>query len=104
MNSIKPKVNVTAIGPVSSAGTVILISATGKRSAFASSFINIHANRPLKTNQKFSKDNILTDSFVNIYKAKTKIPNAWYPLTGAQYYLTPVQAKEYGLIDRIINN
>ena len=102
MNSIKPKVNVIAIGPVESAGTVILISATGKRLAYRSSYISVHANRT-KNNRKYSKNNVLFESFEEIYRKHTKIPERWYPLSSNNYYLNPKQAKEFGIIDEILD-
>ncbi len=103
INSISTPVDIYAKDLCQSAGVVLLISASGKRYAFNNSTIVPHFNRPLnpKPNTQAYFDNL---RFTNIWREKTSIPNNWYPLSGNRLIrLTPKEAKEYRIIDEIIN-
>jgi ATP-dependent Clp endopeptidase proteolytic subunit ClpP len=104
MNSITAPVNVWCIAGVQSAGSLILVSATGRRYAYEYSYISIHANRK-KAERPYSQDEQWTRIYEDIFKKHSKIPKEWYPLTdNNQYYISPKEALEFGVIDSIVKN
>ena len=100
-NVISAPVNTICIGGCYSAGAMIVAAGTGKRVAYSHALFSIHiaynsqdldmpyANRPDRVNA------FLLD--------KAKLPEKWFPLEDDRsYYLSAVQAKEFALIDKVL--
>jgi len=101
MKSIKTPVNVHAIGICQSAGSIILIGATGKRVAYKNSDIALHFNRD-DDDDSYSMEKINRERFERLFKERTKLPSEWYPLTGDRsLHLTANEALRLGVIDTI---
>ena len=110
MNYIKSDVRTICIGLSASMAAILLASGTkGKRCSLANSEIMIH--QPLGgVEGQATEIKIVAE---HIEKVKAKINNILAKLTGKEltkvmkdterdYYLTPKEAKKYGLIDVII--
>jgi len=110
MNFIKSKVNVICVGLAASMAAVLLSSGEkGKRYALPHSRIMIH--QPLGGAQGQASDiKIQAEQILKIKDVINKIlsDNTGKPLeqiendTNRDYYLTPEEAKAYGLIDEIL--
>ena len=110
MNFIKSKVNVICVGMAASMAAVLLSSGEkGKRYALPHSRIMIH--QPLGGAQGQASDiKIQAEQILKIKDVINKIlsDNTGKPIeqiekdTNRDYYLTPEEAKNYGLIDEIL--
>ncbi len=110
MNHIKPDVATICVGKAQSMGTMILINgAKGKRLALPNSVIHMH--QPLGGAQGQASDieitakeilrikDLLTDMLVDkTGQSKEKVVND----IDRDYFMTAQQAKEYGLIDKVL--
>lgn len=102
IDRVRAPVNTIAIGGCYSAGALVLASGTGRRSADENSLISIHealeaANGPDDPSVPLERARI-----ERLLRARTRLPTSWFPLEDdREYYLTPEQALEYGLIDEI---
>ncbi len=102
MRSISAPVNVHALGICQSAGTVVLIGATGRRIAYPNSNIVPHFNRDEEV-EPYSQEKLNRQRFERLWRERTTIPEEWYPLTGDRLYnLTAQQALEFGIVDDIL--
>ena len=112
MNLIRPPVSTICVGLAASMATVLLTSGTkGKRYALPNSTIHMHqalggaqgqasdveiaAREMLRLNDKVRQ--MISDSTGQPYEKVAKD-------TDRDYYLTAEQAKDYGLIDEVLNN
>tara|TARA_B110000116_G_scaffold23143_1_gene17805 strand:- start:3010 stop:3606 length:597 start_codon:yes stop_codon:yes gene_type:complete len=112
MNLIRPPVSTICVGLAASMATVLLTSGTkGKRYALPNSTIHMHqalggaqgqasdveiaAREMLRLNDKVRQ--MISDSTGQPYEKIAKD-------TDRDYYLTAEQAKDYGLIDEVLNN
>jgi ATP-dependent Clp protease protease subunit len=112
MNLIRPPVSTICVGLAASMATVLLASGTkGKRYALPNSTIHMHqalggaqgqtsdveiaAREMLRLNDKVRQ--MISDSTGQPYEKIAKD-------TDRDYYLTAEQAKDYGLIDEVLNN
>ncbi|MEH6824981.1 MAG: ATP-dependent Clp protease proteolytic subunit [Motiliproteus sp.] len=101
MHSITAPVNVHALGICQSAGTVILIGATGRRIAYPNSNIVPHFNRDEEV-EPYSQEKLNRERFERLWRERTTIPEEWYPLIGDRLYnLTANEALEFGIVDDI---
>ena len=101
MHSMRTPVNVHAMGLCESAGSMILLGATGKRYAYANSDIVLHFNRDTD-NDNYSIEKINRVRFENLYKTRSKLPADWYPLTGdRRLHLNAQEALSLGIIDSV---
>ena len=110
MNYIKSDVCTICVGEASSMGAIILLNgATGKRSALENSEIMIH--QPLGGVKGQATDIEITSKRINEIKDKINMiisTKSGTPLKKVKtdverdYYLSPVEAKKYGLIDNIL--
>lgn len=112
MNLIKPDVATIAVGSAASMGTIILSSGKkGKRFALPNSVIHMH--QPLGGAQGQASD--IEISAREILRIKDLLTDMLVTNTGQQkdrivhdidrdYYMTAEGAKEYGIIDNIIQN
>lgn len=100
--SLRAPVKTHAIGGCYSAGVLVLVSGTGMRSVARNGLLSIHAS--------FEPQEPLPDSAAalerrrlrSFLERRTRLPEDWYPLENDRhYYLTPSQALEHGLVDRI---
>jgi ATP-dependent Clp protease protease subunit len=110
MNYIKPDVATIAVGSTASMGTMILVNgAEGKRSALPNSTIHMH--QPLGGAEGQASDIEITAK--EILRLKDMLTKMMMDRTGQKkdkverdmdrdYYLSAEGAKEYGIIDRII--
>jgi ATP-dependent Clp protease protease subunit len=110
MNYIKPDVATIAVGSTASMGTMILVNgAEGKRSALPNSTIHMH--QPLGGAEGQASDIEITAK--EILRLKDMLTKMMMDRTGQKkdkverdmdrdYYLSAESAKEYGIIDRII--
>jgi ATP-dependent Clp protease protease subunit len=112
MNYIKSDIRTIAFGLAASAATLILAAGTpGKRTALEDTEIMIHQGRGGAEGQ-------FADILVaakHIEKLDTKLRTIYAKLTGQteekikadmdrDYWMSPLEAKEYGLIDEVIVN
>jgi ATP-dependent Clp protease protease subunit len=110
MNHIKPDVATIAVGSAASMGTMILTNgAKGKRFALKNSTIHIH--QPLGGAEGQASDIAITAK--EILRIKDLLKDMLVSQTGQtpekierdmdrDFFMTSEQAKEYGLIDKII--
>jgi ATP-dependent Clp protease protease subunit len=110
MNHIKPNVATIAVGSAASMGTMILTNgAKGKRFALKNSTIHIH--QPLGGAEGQASDIAITAK--EILRIKDLLKDMLVKQTGQtpekierdmdrDFFMTAEQAKEYGLIDKII--
>lgn len=102
MRMIEAPVNVYALGECASAGTLILISATGKRFAGPYTEISPHINYG-SDKKEFSYDKMDRERDIKLYQSTTKIPIDWIkPDQNRFYYFNSEEALKYGLIDEIL--
>ena len=112
MNLIRPPVSTICVGLAASMATVLLCAGTkGKRYALPNSTIHMHqalggaqgqasdveiaAREMLRLNDKVRQ--MISDSTGQTYEKVAKD-------TDRDYYLTAEQAKDYGLIDEVLND
>ena len=112
MNLIRPPVSTICVGLAASMATVLLCAGTkGKRYALPNSTIHMHqalgwaqgqasdveiaAREMLRLNDKVRQ--MISDSTGQSYEKVAKD-------TDRDYYLTAEQAKDYGLIDEVLND
>src|SRR5262245_7090573 len=101
MQTIRAPVDTIAIGGCFSAGSVILVAGTGTRSAAPNAILSIHANQP-EGGSELSSDRTQRERFERHFAARASLPREWFPLVGDEaYYLTPEEALQYHLIDRV---
>mgnify|MGYP005841394251 CR=1 FL=1 len=111
MNQIKPDVSTICIGLAASMGAFLLSGgARGKRMSLPNSRIMIH--QPLGGTQGQAADIAIQAKEILYIKKKLNLYLAHHtnkPLetveedTERDYFMSPEQAKEYGLIDQVIN-
>lgn len=100
MSEISAPVNVHAMGTCESAGVLILISATGKRTAAVNSKIAPHFNQ--LGGKQYTEASVNRKRFINLYSKKTKVPKKWLDYqTDTYYYLDSKEALKFGLVDLI---
>ncbi len=102
MSRIKSPVNIHAMGVCQSAGVVLLLGATGEKTAGVHSVISPHFNQYL--GEDYSKRSSNYKRFEKIYKNETKIPFEWYKSEKEKdkyYHLSAKQALDFEVIDRI---
>ena len=101
MEGIRAPVNTIAIGGCYSAGSVILVSGTGRRVATPNVVISVHANQTAG-DRKYSAWKPFRERFERVYREKASVPEEWFPMTGEKhYYLSPEEALELGLVDEV---
>ena len=102
IRSISSPVNTFALGGCSSAGTMILACGTGTRYSYPNSVIMIHSNDE-ESQEQYSFEMLEKNRTERFWKTSAKLPDHWFPLTGEkEYYLTPQEAKEFDIVDEII--
>jgi len=111
MKYIKCDISTIAVGLAASFGTILLAGGTkGKRFALPNSTIHIH--QPLGGVEGQASD--IAIEAEEILKTKKQLFNLLAEFTGQKYetiehdadrdkYFTPVEAKKYGLIDKVIS-
>jgi ATP-dependent Clp protease protease subunit len=112
MNYIKPNVSTVAVGSTASMGTMILVNgAEGKRFALPNSTIHMH--QPLGGAEGQASDIEITAQ--EILRLKKLLRDMMVEKTGQSedkvkedmdrdFYLDANQAKEYGIIDKVIES
>ena len=102
MRTISAPVNTWAIGGCYSAGALILAAATGRRYATENSILMIHTNLD-DSKEAYSYARLARERYERVYKEKTTLPAAWYPMTDdRRHYLSPQQALEFRLVDEVV--
>lgn len=111
MQYIKSDIRTVCVGMAASMGSLILMGGTkGKRSALPNAEIMIH--QPSGGAQGKATD--VKSSLEHLLKLKDKMHNIYASLTGQDinkirvdmekdYWLSPYEAKEYGIIDNVLN-
>jgi len=101
---IDSPVNVHVIGRCRSAGAMILVGATGKKTSAPYAAIAPHFNLPT-AEHPYTEHHHNLQRFQRLWKENTNLPKNWYPVTldagDRMWYLTPEQALEYSIIDEI---
>lgn len=101
MHSITAPVNAHAIGYCFSSCALILTAATGTRTAAPQAFLMVHANLSDSSDPK-SYDHRYRARYEGLWRQYAGLPDDWFPMTrDRSYYLTPQEALELGIIDRI---
>jgi ATP-dependent protease ClpP protease subunit len=100
IETLKCKVNTIATGNCFGAGTILLSSGTGDRSATPNAIISLYMLS--MTNNE--KDKILERKRIaSFWKRKSKIPSTWFNCSETKcYYLSPDEAMKYSIINNII--
>lgn len=111
MQYIKPDIRTICVGMAASMGSLILMGGTkGKRSALPNAEIMIHQ----PSGGAKGKATDVEANLEHLLKTKIKLHNIYAELTGQNiekikadmekdYWLTPLEAKEYGLIDTVLD-
>lgn len=111
MQYVKPDIRTICVGMAASMGSLILMGGTkGKRSALPNAEIMIH--QPSGGAKGRATD--VEANLEHLLKTKIKLHNIYAELTGQNiekikadmekdYWLTPLEAKEYGLIDTVLD-
>lgn len=111
MQYVKPDIRTICIGMAASMGSLILMGGTkGKRSALPNAEIMIHQ----PSGGAKGKATDVEANLEHLLKTKIKLHNIYAELTGQNiekikadmekdYWLTPLEAKEYGLIDTVLD-
>ena len=101
IRSLRAPVHTYAIGGCYSAGTMILVSATGKRYATPNAILAVHINNEDST-EPYSAEPIEKHRDEQLFRSRARLPKDWYPMIGDRtYYLSAEDALEFGLIDAI---
>ena len=111
MQYVKPDIRTICVGMAASMGSLILMGGTkGKRSALPNTEIMIHQ----PSGGAKGKATDVEANLEHLLKTKIKLHNIYAELTGQNiekikadmekdYWLTPLEAKEYGLIDTVLD-
>lgn len=101
IHSLKSPVNTHALGLCYSSCALVLVAGTGQRSAAENSILMVHAN--LEDSVKpHSYERIDKARYEKLWRDHSKLPGNWFPMTSDKaYYLTPQEALEYAVIDKI---
>lgn len=111
MQYVKPNIRTICVGMAASMGSLILMGGTkGKRSALPNAEIMIHQ----PSGGAKGKATDVEANLEHLLKTKIKLHNIYAELTGQNiekikadmekdYWLTPLEAKEYGLIDTVLD-
>lgn len=111
MQYVKPDIRTICVGMAVSMGSLILMGGTkGKRSALPNAEIMIHQ----PSGGAKGKATDVEANLEHLLKTKIKLHNIYAELTGQDikkikadmekdYWLTPLEAKEYGLIDTVLD-
>lgn len=111
MQYVKPDIRTICVGMAASMGSLILMGgAKGKRSALPNAEIMIHQ----PSGGAKGKATDVEANLEHLLKTKIKLHNIYAELTGQDiekiktdmekdYWLTPLEAKEYGLIDTVLD-
>lgn len=111
MQYVKPDIRTICVGMAASMGSLILMGGTkGKRSALPNAEIMIHQ----PSGGAKGKATDVEANLEHLLKTKIKLHNIYAELTGQNiekikadmekdYWLTPLEAKEYGLIDTVLD-
>lgn len=111
MQYVKPDIRTICVGMAASMGSLILMGGTkGKRSALPNAEIMIHQ----PSGGAKGKATDVEANLEHLLKTKIKLHNIYAKLTGQNiekikadmekdYWLTPLEAKEYGLIDTVLD-
>ena len=109
IHTINAPVNTTCVGMAASMGAVLLAGGTGTRSSLAHSRIMIHQvssgfrGTAADINIQAKETNKLYDQLLNILSAHTKqTVQKLKKDCDRDYYMSANEAKEYGLIDMVI--
>lgn len=109
MHTINAPVNTTCVGLAASMGAVLLAGGTGTRSSLPHSRIMIHQvssgfrGTAADINIQAKETNKLYDQLLNILSVHTKQTiQKLKKDCDRDYYMSAVEAKEYGLIDEVI--
>jgi ATP-dependent Clp protease protease subunit len=111
MNTISAPVNTTCVGMAASMGAVLLAGGTGTRASLPHSRIMIHQvssgfrGTSADIRIQVSETNKLEDQLFQILADRTgKTKKQIAKDCDRDYYLSAVEAKEYGLIDSVIES
>lgn len=111
MQYVKPDIRTICVGMAASMGSLILMGGTkGKRSALPNAEIMIHQ----PSGGAKGKATDVEANLEHLLKTKIKLHNIYAELTGQNiekikadmekdYWLTPLEAKGYGLIDTVLD-
>jgi ATP-dependent Clp protease protease subunit len=111
MQYVKPDIRTICVGMAASMGSLILMGGTkGKRSALPNAEIMIHQ----PSGGAKGKATDVEANLEHLLKTKIKLHNIYAELTGQDiekiktdmekdYWLTPLEAKEYGLVDTVLD-
>ena len=100
INSIQAPVNTICVGGCYSAGLLVMTSGTGSRVSYSHAHFSAHISYG---NESDDRAYASQPDRVNTYlKSNTNLPKNWFPLDDDRnYYFTPEQAVEFGIIDKI---
>jgi ATP-dependent Clp endopeptidase proteolytic subunit ClpP len=102
MELISAPVNTWAIGGCYSAGTLILAAGTARRYASPNAVLMIHASLDADPKRPYSYERLALERYEEIWRQRAKLPADWFPMVGGEeYYLSPQEALQFGLIDEI---
>jgi ATP-dependent Clp protease, protease subunit len=105
MNSLQCKINTIATGDCKSVGTFILCNGTGNIRATRNAIISIYFPGKL-LNSDDESDRLRAKRIISLWKSnkKIKLPPQWFEDEEPSiHYLTPQEAKKYGIINKIIS-
>ena len=104
IENITAPVNTHAIGGTHSSGAMILAAGTGTRYGYPYSSIMFHAGL-YDDDSEYSEDIIDNDRLLQFWNLNASLPKKWMMTKkDTEYFLSPDQALEFGLIDQIKSN
>jgi ATP-dependent Clp protease, protease subunit len=102
MKRIEAPVNAHAIGICYSSCALVLVAATGRRTAMQDTIMMVHANLD-DSNEPYSYDRLAKARYEKLWHEHSTLPEAWFPMTADKmYYLSPQEALDYKVIDEVI--
>ncbi len=102
MHSIEAPVNAHALGQCYSSCALILAAGTGIRTAASHALLMVHANLDNST-APYSYDRLDRARYETLWRDHAALPAGWFPMTSDRtYYLTPRQALEFKVIDKVV--
>ncbi|MBL9135984.1 MAG: ATP-dependent Clp protease proteolytic subunit [Verrucomicrobiales bacterium] len=102
MQLLRSPVNTYAFAECNSAGAMLLAAGTGRRVAFRGSTITIHGmNSRGKPPAQYMES--VQAYYTDFWRRRARLPEGWLPLPkGQTHFLTADQAREYGLVDSVL--
>lgn len=109
IRSLKMPIHILARGAVMSSGALVLVAATGLRTITENTYVMLHsASSALAGNtddiliEAANLKNVTEKTFILLEKYSNKNQAYWQQKCKKNFYLTPEQCLEHGLVDKVL--